>query len=504
MSVAARELHRLRRRGGERRGGAREPAVGVVELLPRADGGERRRPGPSRRAPARWSSSSLYSTTRARPTRRRRRWTSSFSEERRAPLAPWTVTRLRSRASAVSARAIAAQVLVRVDKDAAFAAAALDTELSRAVQMAPRDRGLSHRASRTATFRVRLWIDARIERHAKKRASRGLDSARALTCEIAAYQRLLPHASAPAFAAVSEAVDLVRAVSGARVAAFANAVLRALGGRPRAKGRGLEDAIVASGRALVEGRAREGDRRGRRRAVPPHGGRRAAARDPAGRGGGSRRVARAAPRRRGGGDVRARRGLAARDPRARRGSVGAAGMGGGGVDRAGWRGRSSSRSRSGARARGRRSPRRLRRARDEDERARPPRLLAPGEPSMLRISDPAKLEARARELSRMKLAARACHAVDWTVGSGDVLRDFDLVVFVDAPCSGVGTLRRRPDLQTRRALSRISRRSPRSSARSSPAPPDHVRPGGRLVFAVCSVLREGAGGRGRVAPLRAP
>src|SRR5262249_17119985 len=36
-------------------------------------------------------------------------------------------------------------------------------------------------------------------------------------------------------------------------------------------------------------------------------------------------------------------------------------------------------------------------------------------------------------------------AVDWTAGTGDVPEGYDRVI-VDAPCSGVGTLRRRPEI----------------------------------------------------------
>jgi 16S rRNA (cytosine967-C5)-methyltransferase len=103
---------------------------------------------------------------------------------------------------------------------------------------------------------------------------------------------------------------------------------------------------------------------------------------------------------------------------------------------------------------------------------------------------PAKLEALTRDLARTRRAVRACHAVDWSVGSGDVPRDFDRVL-VDAPCSGVGTLRRRPDLQARRVEADLSSLPALQRAILARAA-DHVRPGGRLVYAVCSVLREEA------------
>jgi len=60
---------------------------------------------------------------------------------------------------------------------------------------------------------------------------------------------------------------------------------------------------------------------------------------------------------------------------------------------------------------------------------------------------------------------------------------------VDAPCSGVGTLRRRPDLALRREPEDLARLAALQAAivlRVASC----VRPGGRLVYAVCSVLRE--------------
>jgi 16S rRNA (cytosine967-C5)-methyltransferase len=59
------------------------------------------------------------------------------------------------------------------------------------------------------------------------------------------------------------------------------------------------------------------------------------------------------------------------------------------------------------------------------------------------------------------------------------------VVLVDAPCSGLGTLRRDPDLKWRRResdvprLVQIEHQLLRQAARA-------VRPGGRLVYATCS------------------
>jgi 16S rRNA (cytosine967-C5)-methyltransferase len=62
-------------------------------------------------------------------------------------------------------------------------------------------------------------------------------------------------------------------------------------------------------------------------------------------------------------------------------------------------------------------------------------------------------------------------------------------VLVDAPCSGFGTLRRNPDLKWRHHASAIAELATkqlailRSAARL-------LKPGGRLLYATCSILRE--------------
>jgi 16S rRNA (cytosine967-C5)-methyltransferase len=102
-------------------------------------------------------------------------------------------------------------------------------------------------------------------------------------------------------------------------------------------------------------------------------------------------------------------------------------------------------------------------------------------------ASPAKLQRLIEELSRLGLAARGTFAVDWTVGSGDVHGSYDRVL-VDAPCSGVGTLRRRPEIALRREegdLAGMARIQLAIAARAA----DHVRPGGVLLYVVCSVLR---------------
>ncbi|HTR58079.1 MAG TPA: RsmB/NOP family class I SAM-dependent RNA methyltransferase [Casimicrobiaceae bacterium] len=60
-------------------------------------------------------------------------------------------------------------------------------------------------------------------------------------------------------------------------------------------------------------------------------------------------------------------------------------------------------------------------------------------------------------------------------------------VLVDAPCSGFGTLRRNPDLKWRQTPAAISELSAKQS-RLLAAAATLVKPGGRLVYATCSVL----------------
>jgi 16S rRNA (cytosine967-C5)-methyltransferase len=62
---------------------------------------------------------------------------------------------------------------------------------------------------------------------------------------------------------------------------------------------------------------------------------------------------------------------------------------------------------------------------------------------------------------------------------------------VDAPCSGTGTLRRRPEILIHREACDLARLSDLQVAIVRRAA-TRARDGGRVVFAVCSVLREEA------------
>ena len=62
-------------------------------------------------------------------------------------------------------------------------------------------------------------------------------------------------------------------------------------------------------------------------------------------------------------------------------------------------------------------------------------------------------------------------------------------VLVDAPCSGLGTLRRNPDLKWRQTPAAIEEMAARQQAILAAAA-KLLRPGGRLVYATCSLLDE--------------
>jgi 16S rRNA (cytosine967-C5)-methyltransferase len=103
---------------------------------------------------------------------------------------------------------------------------------------------------------------------------------------------------------------------------------------------------------------------------------------------------------------------------------------------------------------------------------------------------PQKLTRLVTEMARAGEKPRATYAVDWTIGDGGIEELYDRVL-VDAPCSGVGTLRRRPEILARRKdgdLGSIAKTQIAIATRAV----DRVKPGGRFVYAVCSVLREEA------------
>ena len=99
----------------------------------------------------------------------------------------------------------------------------------------------------------------------------------------------------------------------------------------------------------------------------------------------------------------------------------------------------------------------------------------------------ARLE-RVGEGSRRTGLSVETHLHDWLTGPHPGLGTFD-VVLVDAPCTGLGTVRRHPEIKWRRLptdpAAMALRQGPILEAAST-----HVAPGGALVYAVCSPMEE--------------
>ncbi len=102
--------------------------------------------------------------------------------------------------------------------------------------------------------------------------------------------------------------------------------------------------------------------------------------------------------------------------------------------------------------------------------------------SRLEALRPRMERAKLENIYPMAISAGDDERVQRLLGKADC-------VLVDAPCSGLGTLRRQPDLKWRRKPEELRRFQAvqlailRDAARL-------LKPGGRLVYATCSVLRE--------------
>lgn len=363
----------------------------------------------------------------------------------------------------LSGRTIAAKVVERVLTDGAFAAAALDAELRRHPQLEPRERALATELS-YGTLRSEPTLRARLLVH----APRGVSDERVLSqLLVAAYQILLLE-RVPAFAAVDAAVNAVKRERGPRVAGFANAVLRKLArtGEKLTQEQALREAVPSwlwqelaesvgeeQALALVAGEAFTG-LRPRRGAETPEW----LAALPAGR------VVESARLVRGEGDPRQKPGYAEGAFTVQEEGAQAIGLALGV--------RPGDRVLDACAGRGQKSTLLAER-------------LAGGELVACDLY-PEKLEALSAEVERLKLPPITTRAVDWSVGQGGLSGGFDRVL-VDAPCSGSGTLRRRPEILRRLGpedparLGRLAESILRSAA-------SLARPGGRVVFAVCSVL----------------
>lgn len=102
--------------------------------------------------------------------------------------------------------------------------------------------------------------------------------------------------------------------------------------------------------------------------------------------------------------------------------------------------------------------------------------------------EPHRLDRLSENFARTGLSLARRESWDWTTGPNPSLGTF-AGVLVDAPCTGLGTVRRHPEIKWRRqisdpaAMALRQRQILRSCA-------EHVQPGGFLAYAVCSPLEE--------------
>ncbi len=130
--------------------------------------------------------------------------------------------------SATPARKIAFEVLLRVETGGAYASRALDAALSQAGAVDPREAGLATELVYGALRRA-LALDAALAPHSRRPLAE-LDPTARVALRLGAYQLL--HLGTPAHAAVGETVALAKAVDHGRAAGYVNAVLRSLARAP--------------------------------------------------------------------------------------------------------------------------------------------------------------------------------------------------------------------------------------------------------------------------------
>lgn len=371
-----------------------------------------------------------------------------------------------------SARDVAVRVLMRVEKDTAYAAAALDAELSRAAQLDSRDRGLCTEIV-YGVLRTRGALEAELSKFVPAGLSR-TDPWVRLHLVVAAYQiRLLDRV--PAHAAVDAAVSEVRGQRGPKVAGFVNAVLRKVGAL--AKPLSLSEAVEASTPEWLLARLREtvGPEEARALLGADAAAFAACVRLVSGKplpdwldASATGRVSARARLLQGGGDLRAKSGYAEGAFVIQEEGAQVVGLCLGA--------RAGERVLDACAGRGQKS-------------SLLAEQIAPDGELWAADLHPHKLRALGEEFERLGLLPPSTAAVDWTQGCGEVPQDYFDRVLVDAPCSGTGTLRRRPEIGRRlrpedpRRLSELAEQILRRAACCA-------RPGGRVVFAVCSVLPE--------------
>jgi 16S rRNA (cytosine967-C5)-methyltransferase len=387
--------------------------------------------------------------------------------------------------SATPARRIAFEVLLRVEQGGAYASRALDAALSQAGAIDPREAGLATELV-YGTLRRALALDAALA-PCSRRPIAELDPAARVALRLGAYQLL--HLGTPAHAAVGEAVALAKRVEHGRAAGYVNAVLRAFSRAPAPAAPpplAVDPAgHVAAAEALPRWLAEEwvawlGPAEALALAHAMNAPAPLAARSPD-RDGLLARVRSA--------------GLAAEaTPRSPDGIV----LSGASVaDLARAAGAIPFQIQDEAAqlvtlfAAG---DLRGRRARVLDACAAPggkafhlAELLAPGSEVVAVELHPRKADELAKEAARRGLAVRAVCADAARPIPGLEEASFDAVL-VDAPCAGLGTLRRHPELKLRRAASDLPRMAALQRALLERVA-RYARPGAPVTYSVCSLSR---------------
>jgi 16S rRNA (cytosine967-C5)-methyltransferase len=128
----------------------------------------------------------------------------------------------------VNGREIAFEVLRRVEEGGAYASRALDAALDQAGVIDARESALATELV-YGTLRRALQLDAALAPHSKRALDR-VDPAARVALRLGAYQLLFLRT--PAHAAVGEAVALAKGVDHGRAAGYVNAVLRSLSRAP--------------------------------------------------------------------------------------------------------------------------------------------------------------------------------------------------------------------------------------------------------------------------------